>query len=147
MQITKALGAYCLQVDADQIVAAHAGFARHAGGDDHHIRALDVGIAVGALVLRVEAVDRRGFGDIEALALRNALGDIEQDDVAQFLHAREMGERAADLAGANEGDLLAGHEQPRMCVECLMAGRAPSDPCNPDGAATPQKQDRDRVTI
>jgi hypothetical protein len=29
-----------LEVDLEQIVAAHARLARHAGGDDHHVRAL-----------------------------------------------------------------------------------------------------------
>ena len=37
-----------LEVDADQVVAAHAGLARHAGGDDADVGALDVGIGVGA---------------------------------------------------------------------------------------------------
>ena len=34
---------------------------------------------------------------------------VEQDDVAQFLQADEQGERAADLAGADQRDLLASH--------------------------------------
>ena len=119
MQITKASGAYCLmpladrfhdlEVDAEQVVAAHAGLARHAGGDDDHVGARDVGVVVRALVLGVEAVDRRGFGDVETLALRNAFRDVEQDDVAEFLQAGEVGERAADLAGADERDLVTGH--------------------------------------
>ena len=57
----------------------------------------------------VEAVNRRRLRDIERLALRDALGDVEQDDVAQFLQADEMGERAADLTGADQGDLVACH--------------------------------------
>ena len=57
MQMTKALGAYFLmpapdllhhlEVDAEQIVAAHAGLARHAGRDDAHTSApsmLGVGV-------------------------------------------------------------------------------------------------------
>ena len=58
MQMTKALGAYFLmpaptcvhhlEVDAEQIVAAHAGLARHAGGDDAHVGALDRLVVVGA---------------------------------------------------------------------------------------------------
>ena len=47
-----------------------------------------------------------GLGDVERLALRHALGDVEEDDVAEFLQADEMGERAADLAGADERDLV-----------------------------------------
>ncbi len=33
-----------LEIDAEQIVAAHAGLARHAGGDDHHVGAGDLGV-------------------------------------------------------------------------------------------------------
>ena len=50
MQMTKALGAYFLmpeptcsitfEIDVEQIVAAHAGLARHAGGDDARRRRL-----------------------------------------------------------------------------------------------------------
>ena len=44
-----------------------------------------------------------------ALALRNAFGDVEQDDVAELLQADEVGERAADLPRADKRDLLASH--------------------------------------
>ena len=98
-----------LEVDADEVVAAHAGLARHAGGHDDHVGARDVGVVVRALVLGVEPVDRRGFGDVETFALGNALRDVEENDVAEFLQADEMGERAADLAGADERDLVTGH--------------------------------------
>ena len=121
MQITKAFGRmlldavsdrfHDLEVDADQIVAAHAGLARHAGGDDDHVGAGDIGVVVRALVLGIEPVDRRGFGDVETLALRNTFRDVEEHDVAEFLQADEMGERAADLAGADERDLVTGHRR------------------------------------
>lgn len=80
-----------LQVDADQVVAAHAGLAGNARGDDADIRILDGGIVVRAGDGDVLAEDRRGLVDIQRLALGNALGDIEQDDVAQFLARRNMG--------------------------------------------------------
>jgi hypothetical protein len=35
--------------------------------------------------------------------------DVEQDDVAEFLQADQVGERAADLAGADERDLVTSH--------------------------------------
>jgi hypothetical protein len=98
-----------LQVDAEKVVAAHAGLARHAGGDDAHIRALDPLVGIGAGERRVEAVDRRGFRDVEALALRNAFRDVEQDDVAQFLQADHVSERSADHAGTDECNLVACH--------------------------------------
>ena len=50
-----------LEVDFEEIVAAHAGFPRHASGDDHHIGVLDLGIFVNALDLRAVFLDRRGL--------------------------------------------------------------------------------------
>ncbi len=119
MQMTKAFGAYLLdagadllhhlEVDAEEIVAAHAGLARHAGGDDAHVGAVDRVVGIGAGELGIEAVDRRGLGEIERLALRDALGDVEQHDVAELLEADEMGERAADLAGTDQCNLGTRH--------------------------------------
>ncbi len=98
-----------LEVDAEQVVAAHAGLARHAGRDDHDVGAGDVGVVLRAGVGGVEAVDRGALGDVEALALWHALGDVEQDHVAELLQADEVGEGAADVAGADERDCLACH--------------------------------------
>ena len=119
MQMTKASGAYflmpaptcsmTLRLMREQVVAAHAGLARHAGGDDADVGAVERFVGVGAGVVRVEAVDRRGLRDVERLALRHALGDVEQHDVAQFFQADEMSQRSADLAGANQSNLVARH--------------------------------------
>ena len=99
-----------LEIDAEQVVAAHAGLARHAGGDDDDIGAGDVGVGARAGELGVEAVDRRGFGKIERLALGNAVDDVEENDVAQLFQRRQMGQRAADLAGPDQCNFLARHE-------------------------------------
>ena len=98
-----------LEVDAEQIVAAHAGLARHAGGDDADVGALDRLVGVGAGELGVEALDRRRLGEVERLALRDAFGDVEQHDVAELFQADEMSERAADLAGADQRNLVTRH--------------------------------------
>ncbi len=45
---------------------------------------------------------------IERLALRDTLDHVEQHDIAEALERGEMGERSADVAGANERDFLAG---------------------------------------
>ena len=121
MQMTKAFGRvfldagadllHHLEVDAEQIVAAHAGLARHAGGDDAHRRALDRLVGIGAGEAGVEAFDRRGLGEVERLALRNALHDVEQDDVAQLLEADQMRQRAADLARADQCNLVSRHRR------------------------------------
>ncbi len=47
--------------------------------------------------------------EIERLASGDAAKDVEQNDVAELLEADQMGEGAADIAGADQGDLVAGH--------------------------------------
>ena len=98
-----------LQIDAEQIVAAHSRLAGDAGGDDDDVGALDVGIVVRALEGDVEALDRAALGEVERLALGDALDDVEQDDVAQLLRRREMSQRAADIAGTDQRDLVTSH--------------------------------------
>ena len=82
-----------LEIDAQEIVAAHAGLARHAGGDDADLGAVERVIGIGAGEMGVEAVDRGRLGDVERLALRHALGDVEHHDVAELLQ-RQRGEPA-----------------------------------------------------
>jgi hypothetical protein len=98
-----------LEVDAQQIVAAHAGLARHAGGDDADLGVVERLIGIGAGEMRVEAVDRGRLRDIQRLALRHALGDIEHDHVAELFQANEVSQRSADLTGANQCNLVARH--------------------------------------
>jgi hypothetical protein len=49
------------------------------------------------------------LGNIEAFALRDAFGDIEEDDITQFLEADQVGERAADISGTDESYFLTSH--------------------------------------
>jgi hypothetical protein len=98
-----------LEVDAQQVVAAHPRFARHAGGDDADIGPLQRRIVVGAGHRGVEPGRGPGLRDVERLALRHAFGDVEEHHVAEFLERREMGERAADLSRADERYLGSGH--------------------------------------
>ena len=108
-----------LEVDPEEVVTAHAGLARHAGGDDDDVAAIEIRIGLSALIGRIEPVDRRGFGDVEPFALRQALGDVEHHHVAELLEADEMGERAADLACADEAYLVARHgEFPKLRNRC-----------------------------
>ena len=133
MQMTKALGGvgldafadglHDLQVDAQQVVAAHARLARHAGGDDADVGAGDVGVVVGALQGHVLAEHGRGFGDVERLTLRGAFGDIEQDHVAQLFASGDVGQGAADHAGADKGDLRASHGVSIKAVDSEISGR------------------------
>ncbi len=69
MQMTNAFGAYLampgadllhhLQIDAEQIVAAHTRLARNARGDDAHVGAVQRVVGIGSDVARVKALDRR----------------------------------------------------------------------------------------
>ena len=61
------------------------------------------------LSVDVEVVDRPGLGDVERLALGNAFDDVEQDDVAELAHRREVSEGSADHSGADQRDLLPSH--------------------------------------
>ena len=121
-------------VDADQVVAAHAGLAGNARGNDHDIGARNDRIVAAAGHLGVEAFDRGRLCDVQRLAVRHAFRDVEHGDVAKFLQACQQGERAADLAGADERDFIACHEAfPKCCGDdyarergSLLAG--PDDP-------------------
>jgi hypothetical protein len=131
----KAVGGFCLdaladrlhhlKVDFQKIVAAHPRPSRNAGGDDAHVRALYVGIVGRALERRVEAVDGAGLGDVERLAFRCPLGNVEQDDVAKLTHCGEVSQGSADHPGADQGNLLASHEVLRSF---RFAASAPMDP-------------------
>ena len=101
-----------LQIDLDEVVAAHAWLARHAGGDDDHIGILDLGVFVDALELGGEALDRRGLRQVERLALGHAVDHVEDDDFAKLTDARKMGKRAADLTPADECNTAPRHDFP-----------------------------------
>ena len=94
-----------LEVDADQVVAAHARLARDTGGDDDHVGAGDVGIIVRPGDPGVEALDRAALRNVERLALRHAFDHVEQDDVAK-LFGRRLGKGARRVTGADEAILL-----------------------------------------
>ena len=71
-------GFHDLEVDAQQVVAAHPRFARHTGGDDADVGPGDIGIGLGALERGVEAFGGAGFRDVEGFALGHAFGNVEQ---------------------------------------------------------------------
>jgi hypothetical protein len=59
--------------------------------------------------VRIDPLDRQRLEDVERLALGQAFDDVEEDDVAETLERREVGERAADVAAADQGDLWSFH--------------------------------------
>ncbi len=93
----------------EQVVAAHPRLAGEAGGDDDDVRAGGVGVVVRAGDPGVVADDRRRLGEVEALALRQPLDDVDQDDVGEAGLGDPLGGGGADVAGADDGDLVACH--------------------------------------
>ena len=71
--------------------------------------AFDRLVGIGAGEAGVEAVDRRRLDEIERLALGHAFGDVEHDDVAEFLEPDQMRQRAADLTRADQCNLVSRH--------------------------------------
>jgi len=94
-------GFHNLVIGQQQIVAAHAGLAREAGGDDHNI-----GTAGGRVIVRaghrhVVALHRARLGDVQALALRNAFHDIHEHHVGQFFAGQTQRAIRAHVARAH----------------------------------------------
>ena len=87
-----------LVVGVQQVVAAHAGLARDAGGDDDDVGVRGLGVVVRADDVHVALLDRHGFEQVERLALRDAFRDIDQDDVRQFLRGDPVGGGRAYIA-------------------------------------------------
>ena len=61
--------------------------------------------------LHVVADDRRRLGQVERLALRQALHDVDQHDVGQAGLGDSLGGGRADVAGADDGDEGMGHAE------------------------------------
>ena len=92
-----------------QVVAAHARLAREPGGDDDHVGAGGVGVVVRADDPGVVADDRRRLGEVEALALGQALDDVDEDDVGEACLGDPLGGGGADVPGADDRDLVPRH--------------------------------------
>ncbi len=119
MQITKALDAYFLMPEPTcpitfRLISSRSsrlmpGLRGTPAVTMQTSHALDRLVGIGADDLGVEIVDRRGFRDVERLALRDALHDVEHHDVAELFEADEVGERTADLAGTDQRNLITRH--------------------------------------
>ncbi len=112
--MTIASGAYFFTLSAtpptisaflsSKIVAAHARLARQAAGDDDDIRTGVIGGIVRALDVAVEVLQAGRLQHVERLALRHALDDVVQDDVAQFLFGQTLGRGGPDKTGSDNRD-------------------------------------------
>ena len=106
-----------LGVGGEQVVAAHAGLAGDAGGDDDDVAADGVFVVGGADDVGIEAHDGRSLAKVEAFAFGHVagLGDIEEDDVSELGGGAPVGGGGADIAGADDGDFGTTHEELREC--------------------------------
>ena len=66
-----------LEINAQQVIAAHAGLARNACGDDYDIRTGNSRIITRARDFGIETFNRRGLCNIECFALGYAISNIE----------------------------------------------------------------------
>src|SRR6185436_4885666 len=91
-----------------EIVARHPRLARDAGGDDDDVGAGAVGPVRRAADLRVVPQDGSVLLQVQRLSFRDAflLGDVEQHDVTKLVAGAQRGQLAADVAGANQGNLV-----------------------------------------
>ena len=87
-----------------QVVAAHAGLAGQAARDDDDIRTGVIGGIVRALHIAVEIFQAGRLQHVERLALRHALDDVVQDDIAQFFFRQTLGRGGPDKTSSDNGD-------------------------------------------
>ena len=71
-------------ISVEQVVAAHTGLTRNSGGDYDDVGIGGIRVIVGAENVGIALLDRHGFKQIKALALRHALDDINEDDISEF---------------------------------------------------------------
>ena len=110
-----------LRVLEQEVVARHAGLAGQPGGDHDHVGVGRLVVAVGADDAGVVAVDRPRLREVERLALRDALHDVDQHDVAELLLHRVLRDRGADVARAHYGDLRpSGHRDVLSWLRCRV---------------------------
>ena len=116
-----------------QVVAAHARLARQAGGDDDHVGPGRLVVVVRPDDPRVVADDRRGLGEVEALALGQALDDVHEDHVGETRLGDALRGGGADVPGADDRDLVPRHfgallvtyACPRRALDQERRGRKP----------------------
>jgi hypothetical protein len=94
-------------IRVEQVVAAHAGLARDAGGDHDDVGIRGVFVIVGAADIGVALLDGHGLEQIESLALGHAFDDVDEHDVGEFLGGDPVSGRCAHVAGTYDGDFLA----------------------------------------
>jgi hypothetical protein len=101
-------GFHNLEVDPQQVIAAHARLARDTGGDDANISARNIFIRLSTRHFSIEFGGWAAFGDVQRLAFGDAFGNVEQDDIAQLFEGSKMGKGATDLTSADQRNFGSG---------------------------------------
>ena len=76
--------AHHFQINTQQIVAAHARLTRYARRHDHYIGALNAGVRFSSRQSRIEATHGRALSQIQGFPLRNAVYNIENNNIAEL---------------------------------------------------------------
>ena len=95
-----------LVVGVEQVVAAHSWLAGQAGGDDDDVGVGGIGVVVGASDVDIAFFDGHGFEQVKRLPLGNALGDVDENNVGQFLGGDPVRGRCTNVACAYNTDFL-----------------------------------------
>ena len=70
-------------------------------------------------------------GEVQRLALRNAVDDVEEHDVPELFQGRQMRQSAADLAGSDQSNFLARHGDLSAFFVKLVEKAMRQDPARP----------------
>ena len=109
-----------------EVVAAHARRARLAGGDDDHVGAGRLVVAVRADDARLEAEHGAHLVDVERLALREVLDDVDEDDLGVVAAGQLERAGRAHVAGADDGHLPPPLERREIVATDVAHTRTPS---------------------
>jgi hypothetical protein len=106
-----------------QVIPAHARFAGDAGGDHHNVGVYGVGIVIGPDYMHIALLDRQRFQQVETLALRHALHDIDQHDIRQFLGCYPVSRGCAHIPCSYDGYFLS-HISPKALSRLPGSGES-----------------------
>src|SRR6202789_2875628 len=98
--------AHNAKIRVKQIIAAHARLARNACGNHNDVRVGRVCEVIGTQNRDTALLHRHRLKQIEHFALRDALDDINQYNIREFLGRNPVGRCCTDVAGAYDGYFL-----------------------------------------
>jgi hypothetical protein len=94
-------------VGVQQVVAAHARFARNTGRNHDDIGVRGIRIVIGAYNEGVASFDRHRLEQVQSLALRDAFDDIDQNHIGQLCGCNPMSRSGPHVASAYDSYFLA----------------------------------------